>query len=255
MDDTLFTAKKIVNLRSVSSTNTYALELLRQSSVPEGTTIIAAHQTHGRGQKGNEWSSKAGLNLLCSIIYYPTTISSDKLFYLSKLSSLAVYDCLSTLLPDTSIQIKWPNDILVEKKKIAGILIENQLQGKKLKAAIIGIGLNVNQTHFQTSTDYGISSLKSITGRVWDLMTVQELLFQALEKYYLMLRNQKNDLINQDYLNKLYGYRQKIEFKTTEEQFEAEVKNVDEAGRLIVLRDGNESDYNFKEIRFILKED
>ena len=124
--NTLFVGQTMINLAETDSTNTYANNLLKQGLVNEGTVIITEHQTKGRGQMGNTWLAKKGENLTFSVVLHPVFLSADKQFYLSKITALAVFNTLTEFIDASQhdIKIKWPNDILVNKKKIAGILIE-----------------------------------------------------------------------------------------------------------------------------------
>ena len=125
--ETLFIGKNLLFLHDVESTNTYAMNLLRNVNVIEGTVIHTDNQTNGRGQRGALWTSNIAQNITSSIILKPTFLPIDNTFYLSKISALAVYDVLTDILPNSQYdtKIKWPNDILVNQQKIAGILIEN----------------------------------------------------------------------------------------------------------------------------------
>lgn len=125
--ETLFIGKNLLFLHEVESTNTYAMNLLRNVNAIEGTVVYTDNQTHGKGQRGANWGSEIAQNITASIIIKPHFLNIDNAFYLSKISALAVYDVLTELLPNShnGIKIKWPNDILVNQQKISGILIEN----------------------------------------------------------------------------------------------------------------------------------
>ena len=105
---------------------------------------MADFQTKGKGQRGKEWQSEPGENLLCSMIVQPTSIRASEQFYLTMAVSLAIYETLIDLGIE-EVQIKWPNDIYVKGKKICGILIESNLSGDRFDNVILGMGLNVNQ--------------------------------------------------------------------------------------------------------------
>ena len=137
--ETLFIGKSLLFLHEVESTNTYAMNLLRNVNPIEGTLVYTDFQTNGKGQRGATWTSEIGQNITASVILKPRFLGYDKTFYLSKISALAVYDVLTEILPISQydIKIKWPNDILVNKKKIAGILIENQFNGNYLTSCVI----------------------------------------------------------------------------------------------------------------------
>ena len=145
----LFVGQKTVKLKEIDSTNNYLKNLLSNyEPVAEGTVIMADYQFAGRGQHENKWQSKAGENLTFSIYLKPNFLHPNLQFYLNKSISLGVSDCITQLIQE-DCYIKWPNDIFVNNSKIGGILIENTLRGNLLKDSVIGIGLNINQKHFE----------------------------------------------------------------------------------------------------------
>jgi len=138
-----------IHLDEVDSTNTYLMTLPRDAAQPY-VAVHADYQTAGRGQRGNKWQSAAGLNLLGSIRHHPTFLRPEQQFVLSQLIALAIVEELSSLLPSAAddLRIKWPNDIYWRDRKLCGILIEYQLSATAIEQAIIGFGVNVNQTDF-----------------------------------------------------------------------------------------------------------
>src|SRR5690554_2262357 len=135
--------RKIVRLDEVESTNLYLRQLVREEHPEEGSVVIADYQTGGRGQMGNSWLSAKGENLLFSLLIYPRGVKANEQFIISRIASLAVKNTLDQFTDD--IRIKWPNDIYWKDKKIAGILIENDISGRVITNSIIGIGININQ--------------------------------------------------------------------------------------------------------------
>ena len=138
-----------IHLEETDSTNTYLKNLPRDPEQPY-VAVMADYQTAGRGQRGNQWHSARGQNLLCSIRHHPTFLRPEQQFVLSQLIALAIVEGLSEILPDANehLRIKWPNDIYWNDSKLCGILIEYELSATAIEQAIIGFGLNVNQTHF-----------------------------------------------------------------------------------------------------------
>ena len=201
--NTLFTGRTIIALDETTSTNTHATELIKQGNVTEGTVVWAQYQTLGRGQYGNTWLAQRGKNLTFSLVIHPNFLAADKQFYLSKITSLAVLGMLTEYLPASQydIQIKWPNDILVNKHKIAGILIESILRGNSLQSSAIGLGLNVNQQDFGDLTK-AATSLSVLLKKEFDLTSVLALFCKHFEALYLNLKQNKFELLNKLYLNK-----------------------------------------------------
>jgi BirA family biotin operon repressor/biotin-[acetyl-CoA-carboxylase] ligase len=139
---------KHIKLDKIGSTNSYLYDLNTVTKQVNGTIVSARNQTLGKGQKGNTWHTEEDKNLTFSVLTYPKT-KPKYAFYLNIIASLAVHKALSDL--NIHAKIKWPNDILVNKKKIGGILIENQINADGINQSIIGIGLNVNQSVFKTN--------------------------------------------------------------------------------------------------------
>ena len=132
----------LIHLPSTRSTNTYLKELLEKDPSTEAYTIVSTdEQTGGRGQKGNTWESKPGQNLTISILLRPDMNAAPKArnFDLNIVASLAVRDVLAEHLTRSKVEVKWPNDILVNHKKVAGILIENEFEGSELTLSLIHI--------------------------------------------------------------------------------------------------------------------
>ncbi len=138
---------QIIKLSATESTNTYLQGLLRKENLPDYTVVVTENQTKGRGQRSASWESEKGNNLTFSVLKKHQGLRTSHQYLISICVSLAIYALLVDLnLP--RVKIKWPNDILSGTLKICGILIENVLNGQEVKASVIGIGLNVNQTTF-----------------------------------------------------------------------------------------------------------
>ena len=147
--NTDFIGKKIIDLTSCHSTNDFALTL--PDIFGSGTVIVAEEQTKGRGRQGKSWESNPGENLTFSLLLRFEKNPLEELFDFSVATALAICDALRDFLPEEEFFIKWPNDVYVRDKKIAGILIENVWQGKSLHKTVIGVGLNVNQEFFENA--------------------------------------------------------------------------------------------------------
>jgi BirA family transcriptional regulator, biotin operon repressor / biotin---[acetyl-CoA-carboxylase] ligase len=246
--ETLFIGNALINLEEVDSTNSFALGLLRDSSVVEGTVITAVCQTNGRGQWGNQWRSEAGKNITCSIVLRPTFLSVPLQFDLTRAIALAVNDLISGLLPQIPVHVKWPNDIMAGNKKIAGILIENIITGATVSAAVVGIGLNVNQQEFGDAAPKAVS-LYQLLGKEVSKEALLKHLFASLEVRYLQLRAGKTDLLRAEYEQCLFRKNVPARYTDFKQVFEATIQTVSPEGRLVLLdSDGNERSYAMKEI-------
>jgi BirA family biotin operon repressor/biotin-[acetyl-CoA-carboxylase] ligase len=252
--ETLFIGKNLLFLHEVESTNTYAMNLLRNVNPIEGTIVYTDNQTNGKGQRGTLWSSKIGQNLIISVILKPQFLGLDKTFYLSKISALAVYDVLTDILTNSQydIKIKWPNDILVNQKKIAGILIENNFTTHSIQYSVIGVGLNVNQDEF-SDFERLATSIKLLLDKDFDRKRVMDSLCQKMEKWYLKLKEHKFDLVDEAYLNALFGINKTLSFENSNKTiFEGKMIGVSNDGKLRVeLPTFEIREFEIKEIKFL----
>ncbi|MCD6020048.1 MAG: biotin--[acetyl-CoA-carboxylase] ligase [Bacteroidetes bacterium] len=253
--ETLFIGKSLLFLHEVESTNTYAMNLLRNVNPVEGTVVYTDHQTRGKGQRGAVWTSKTGQNLTLSVILKPHFLGQNNTFYLSKISALAVYDVLTDILVTSQydIKIKWPNDILINHRKVAGILIENSFTTQALQYSIIGIGLNVNQEEFG-EFERSATSLRLAAGKCFDRPVVMEQLCMKLEKWYLKLKEGKTELIDKHYTEVLFGMNQLWDFEDGDaKRFQGTINGVTREGKLMLtLSDSSQKQYDIKELKFIL---
>jgi BirA family biotin operon repressor/biotin-[acetyl-CoA-carboxylase] ligase len=238
----------LIHLSSVDSTNIFANRLITQEEVQEGTVILADHQINGKGQGGNRWLSEPGSNLLFSAVFNPDFLRADRQYYLSMVVANAIADFLSDF--SNNIAIKWPNDILISHKKIAGILIENTILGEYLRTTIAGIGLNVNQVKFPEEIPDAVS-LTMTTGRQYKLNELLGPLLEKLSASVNLLYENRIGLIRTTYLNNLYGLNEWHDFSDPLGQFEGRITDVAESGELMVLkRNGELCNYGFREITF-----
>jgi BirA family biotin operon repressor/biotin-[acetyl-CoA-carboxylase] ligase len=133
---------RILSYQRVRSTNAVALQIAQQAA-PEGTLVIAEEQTAGRGRQGRIWHSPPGVGLWASLVLRPH-MSPNRIFQLAICGALAVAETVSetTHLP---VRVKWPNDVLVEGKKLSGVLTETQAELDSVRFVVLGLGINVNQ--------------------------------------------------------------------------------------------------------------
>ncbi|HTA61248.1 MAG TPA: biotin--[acetyl-CoA-carboxylase] ligase [Bacteroidia bacterium] len=251
--DTLFIGQHILELDETESTNTYATNLIKEIQVVEGVIVLTHNQTKGRGQVGNTWQAESGKNLTFSLILHPNFLAVDKQFYLSKITSLAVFgmltDFLNTSLYD--IKIKWPNDILVNDRKIAGILIENILRGNFLQSSVIGVGININQQSF-SNVDKQVTSLGILLQKDFDLKEILHGFCKHFEALYLALKQNNFEKISQAYFKQLYKFDEWAVYQSKEKTFAAKITKVEESGLLILTTEQNEElKFNFKEVQLI----
>ncbi|MCB0762899.1 MAG: biotin--[acetyl-CoA-carboxylase] ligase, partial [Flavobacteriales bacterium] len=173
----LISGHSVIELDTVDSTNNYAANLAKSGQIGNGTVILSAHQSHGRGQRGHIWQSDAGTNLLMSYVLTRPIFTHETQFYLNKAVALGVRDMVEKA-SAKCCKIKWPNDIFCDGLKLGGILIENSWRAQTLSSCIIGIGLNVNQTEFDTLR---ATSLAEILGKEQDVKSCLRSILESLD--------------------------------------------------------------------------
>jgi len=169
--------KKLFVFESIDSTNACA-KTLAETGTPEGTVVVADFQTSGRGRLGRTWISEPGANLLFSLILRPT-LKKESAGILTFFSAVFIARALERI-TGHSFECKWPNDIMLNGKKCCGILLENSFQHEKFDFAVIGIGINLNQTSFAEDLNERATSLFKEFGHTFDRVSaLQELLRES----------------------------------------------------------------------------
>jgi BirA family transcriptional regulator, biotin operon repressor / biotin---[acetyl-CoA-carboxylase] ligase len=237
---------QIIKLNAIDSTNQYLHDLIGQISLEDFAVVTARYQTKGRGQRATTWQSEKDKNLIISVLKKEIDLNPQRQFLLNIVVSLALFKTLETLqIPKLSI--KWPNDILSHDKKIAGILIELILKKNTIDKAIIGIGLNVNQTNFKDLPS--ASSLQNITGIHYDL---DELLHKLLEnfKYYFSIKNTAE--LWTTYENLLFKKDKPSTFVgLSGDLFSGIIKGVSQRGKLMVKTENSIEEFDLKSIKLL----
>ena len=231
---------EIIHIDETDSTNRWLRECTGGLSP---CAVVADYQTAGRGCGTNTWESERGKNLLFSVMLHPENLPANKQFRISMAISLAIVDAVGQLVGDLSI--KWPNDIYWRNGKLAGILIENRLQGSLIKDCIIGVGLNVNQREFKSKAPNPVS-LWQITGQEADREQLLGAILEALDKYLLQD-------VRTVYQSQLYRRKGFHPYTDKDGAFMAEIAGVEDDGHLLLIDDnGHQRRYAFKEVTFII---
>ncbi len=214
------------------------------------TVVVAEEQFKGRGQMNANWQSERGKNLTFSVLKKIKNVSIAEQFLINICVSLALYETLkSRQIPD--ISIKWPNDILSGSSKLCGILIENVLSGTRIQASVIGIGLNVNQIHFNDLKN--VSSLQLLMGTSFVLDELLEAILNNLKNKFLYLADATIDTIWQDYEKVLFRKDKPSTFKNSNGKlFMGFIRGVTHEGKLNVeLEDHIFQEFALKEIQLL----
>jgi len=214
--------------------------------------VVANEQTSGKGLDGNSWESEVGKNLTVSIVLKPQFLKPEKQFLLNKAITLGVSDFVKSTLTNDIVRIKWPNDIYVDNGKIAGILINNTISGNDILNSIIGIGININQTLFNSDAPNPIS-IKQYLKHNLDLNECLNTLIAFLNIRYDQLKKQEYHLLNADYINVLYRYKEVFKYRYNGEIINASITGISDFGKLkFVTSENRILECDMKEIEFLI---
>lgn len=236
--NTEYIGRNFIYVEEIDSTNTFLLD--RKNGINEnGTVVLAEKQTKGRGRKDRIWYSSKEQNLTFSILL----TRDNKLFkYLNLINfsaSTAVANSIENLF-QLKTELKWPNDVLINKRKTCGILLESSSQGNKIDRVVIGIGVNVNQTMFQGSFNYPPTSLRLELNREIER---EKLLAEILNNFEYLLEkiNSQPEYIIQEWKEKCKMIGEKIYVKDGEIIKTGVFDDIDSEGFLILrTKDGSE---------------
>jgi BirA family biotin operon repressor/biotin-[acetyl-CoA-carboxylase] ligase len=208
------------------------------------TVLWTSHQTQGRGQRGNVWESEPGQNLAMSYFTQNLHLTADEGFHLNIAVSLAVAESLEFL---SEVRVKWPNDVLVRGKKIAGVLIETSLSGQKIMDAVIGIGININQ---MTKTP-NRTSIKNETGKAFEIEKILHHILESLQNRLEHLRNRDFDRLKSDYYSNLYLFQEQATYQThSGELFQGMILGITPEGKLAISDGKKVRKFGIKEVIF-----
>lgn len=253
MQENNYLPMQIIKLNATESTNAYLKELLAEATLKDFTVVVAHEQSKGRGQMGTVWESDPGKNLTFSMLKKFDDFTVFNQFMINVLVSMALYEQLSKLqIPDLSV--KWPNDILSGRHKVAGILIENILSGDKIQSSVIGIGLNVNQMHFNNLPN--VSSLKLILGINMNLEELLGSLLETMEDTFTLLKSKnplKTNSLLEKYKSVLFRKDKPSTFRNEKgEVFMGFITDVTPEGKLVIrLEDDIKKEFGLKEIKLM----
>ena len=241
---------KRIALDETGSTNRYARELPEDQN--HGLTLVTAEfQTAGRGAGTNRWESERSQNLLFSLISYPKGLLANQMFALSEVTALAIRDALSSYTP--GFQIKWPNDIYYNDKKISGMLIENDLRGKWVHRSIIGVGVDINQTSFLSDAPNPVS-LAQILGKAVERNQVLNSILLQFNHYYGMMEREQFSELHNRYMQHLYRRNALHPYADATGTFQARIIDVEPTGHLVLeCQNGEQRRYDFKEVSFLIQ--
>lgn len=237
-----------VHLDETESTNKEVKELFLAGDLASGTLLTTSFQTDGKGQMGAVWESYPGLNFLGTYFLQPV-MGLNEVFALNMISSLAVKETISDFV-NRNVEIKWPNDILLEGRKISGILIETKIQEGKIKGAFIGIGININQLTF---SKFGreATSLKKEKGIDCKIESVIQRLNRHVQQFYTLYKLKGYDSLNYLYHQELYLKGEECIYYVGKDTRYLTFQSVNKRGDAQFFnQNGKIEEFGFKQIRF-----
>lgn len=243
----LFLGKKVEFLPECHSTNEEMMARAKQGLLQEGHVIYTDYQQKGKGQRGNAWISAPGENLLFSLYLQPDYLLPGQAYYLNIISGLAVAEAIA-LTAGITAEIKWPNDVYGSDRKICGILVETIIDRGTVEGAVVGIGVNVNQSHFALPE---VTSVRMISGRKQDRYELLERIMVILEAYVLKLKAGELEGIIGAYYRLMRWRGEVHEFRDVSGIFQGEIIGIDDRGRLTVKVNDHMRRYDVKEITFV----
>jgi len=238
-----------IYLQQTSSTNDFATDRLSINGPNEDICIYTYNQSEGRGQIGRKWFGDTDKNIACSYIKHFDHLAVQQQFYLNMAFSLAIHDLISIYV-DQPVNIKWPNDIYVNDKKIAGILIQNMLRSDIIPSAILGIGLNVNTYEFPENLP-NPTSLSLECRKEFDLLDVIKALSLCIQERLNNFLSRSNE-IREEYVALMYRKDTVSPFMNNGQLIKGKIKGVLEEGHLVLEVDGYDQHFGFRELTYVI---
>jgi BirA family transcriptional regulator, biotin operon repressor / biotin---[acetyl-CoA-carboxylase] ligase len=222
----------------LASTNT-SLRALGQQGSPEGTSVFADAQTAGRGQAGKVWISPPRRNLYVSILLRPS-IAPTRAPMMSLLAAVALVDTLRQ--EGTVCGIKWPNDVLIRGRKVAGILTEMEMARDTIQFVVVGIGVNVNMTREELERYLGpiahtATSLQVALGRVICREPLLAALMASLEHWYERFTREGEEVLHAAWESRSLMCGRRISARTQETAWQGVAEGINQAGHLVLRQD------------------
>lgn len=247
-------AATFLKLDRLASTNTYVKE--HAASLPDCAVVYTPDQTAGRGWGSNRWEAEPGKNLSFTILYRPERLAPARQWLVSVCTALGIVDAVGELIDPRDVSVKWPNDIYVGERKLAGILIENSITGDRLEHTVIGVGLNVNQTRFISDAPNPVS-LAQVARHEFDL---DSLLTAVVSQILTRLDSAVHDDalaldFERQFASRLFRNDGKPHRWLTVQgtPFTATVAGVNSLGELILRHDDDtEHTYGFKQVKHVI---
>ena len=240
----------IIKLNAIDSTNTYLKEMSAKQTVDNFTVVVAENQTNGRGQRGANWEVEKGKNLTFSILIKDVLLIAEEVFNLNVVVAVSLFQTFLQL-KISNLDIKWPNDILADKKKICGILIENQFKSTTEILSIVGIGINVNQENFINLPQ--ATSLKNCTNQELNKDEILMLFLDQFQNNINLYKNEGAAYFWNSYHENLFKKNLPTAFENAaKEKFMGSIRQVTPTGLLqLTLEDDTLQLFDIKELKML----
>ena len=236
--DTNWVGKSLVFLEETGSTNVEAAALAGKN-YPNGTLVVANRQTGGKGRRGRSWHSESGTSIAMSLLLKPK-LEAEYASMLTLIQGLAVAKTIEEVC-GLRTQIKWPNDILVNEKKVCGILTEMIMEKTKISSIIIGTGINVNQENFPKEISEIATSLKIEKKESQSKVKLIVGICKFFEKYFERFMETKDlSLVLEEYNSYLISRGRRVKVLDPQGEFEGEALGITALGELLVRKDNLE---------------
>lgn len=229
--------RRIIHRDMIDSTNAFAFKQALAGE-PEGTCVVAESQEKGKGRLGRKWSSPAGKNIYLSVILRPP-IHPSAVYPITFLSSLAVSETIGELTGIEAV-LKWPNDVLIQDRKISGTLLELSTEADMVRFVIIGIGFNVNMEPEDMDQEIKAraTSLSMVTKKTYERPRVCGILMSNLERYYNLFREDGEQAICDIWEEKARIRGKRLEINQMGESYSGVAKGIDRDGAILLDIDG-----------------
>ncbi|MGB5288042.1 MAG: biotin--[acetyl-CoA-carboxylase] ligase [Ignavibacteriaceae bacterium] len=232
--ETELIGRNFIYCDEIVSTNSELLSN-KQQYKKSGTVLLAEKQLKGKGRKDRTWQSARGLNLTFSILLSRDIVAELNINHLNLAASLAIALAIENLY-QLRTELKWPNDVLIDQKKVAGILIETTVKGSKIERVVIGIGINLNQLAFQGEYNFPPTSLKLEAGVNIDRETILAEILNNFEELMINLQTQPESILK-EWRSKCKMIGDKITITDGEQSKKGIFYDIDDNGYLILKRD------------------
>lgn len=246
-----YSIQRFVYLKNTPSTNEYGANVSSINNPNYNYCVYTYNQTDGRGQIGRKWFSGQGENIACSFYYRINKLKVKDQFDINIAVCLALYDLIVQYLPNEKIHIKWPNDMYIENKKVAGILIQNQIKGYQISSTTIGIGINVNTQQFPEE----LPNPTSINHYAKNIHGINKL--ELLHQLSISLSEKLNQMTIRDmrseYISRLYRINELHNFRSEEgEVFAGTIRGITQEGKISIDTEKGPQEFSFRQISYII---